>query len=148
MKQPCKSCRFNCTSHFSEANRKQIFSSFWSLTSYERQIDFACSCVVEKKTKTYLDENDEVKKKRRMVSRSFTLENEGQKYVVGKRFFSATLNIGEAYINHALSNKSGGRFHSTENRGIGIYHIIRHTKKHWIWSESILPPFLKLMVTM
>ena len=68
MIQPCKSCRFKCTSNFSEENRKQIFSSFWSLASYERQKDFVCSCVVEKKTKTYLDENDEVKEKRRMVS--------------------------------------------------------------------------------
>ena len=117
MRPPCKSCRFKCTTMVSEENRKQIFNSFWSLASYERQKDFVCSCVTEKKTRTYLDDNNEVKEKKRMVSRSFTLESEGQKYSVCKTFFSATLSIGEAYINHGLSNKIGGRFHSEEKRG-------------------------------
>lgn len=117
MRPPCKGCRFKCTTMVSEENRKQIFNSFWSLGSYESQKDFVCSSVTEKKTRTYLDDNNKVQEKRRMVSRSFTLESEGQKYSVCKKFFTATLSIGEAYINHALSNKTGGRFHSEEKRG-------------------------------
>ena len=84
MKAPCGRCKYKC-------------NSFWSLGSYERQKDFVCSNVMEKKTKTYLDENNQVNPKRRMVYHTFTFECEGKSHQVCQKFFTATLNIGEGY---------------------------------------------------
>ena len=117
LKPPCSNCKFKCASVFTEEDRQRIFDSFWSLGAYERQKDFICSSVEEKKTRTYLREGNEQKEKKRMVSRSFSLETGGTKSIVCKKFFRATLDIGEAYINHALKQKSEGRFQGIDNRG-------------------------------
>ena len=102
---------------FSEEDRKKIFDSFWNLGSYERQKDFVCSRVEEKKTRTYLKDNDEQQEKKRMVARTYSLETGETKSIVCKKFFRATLDIGEAYINHALKGKSEGHFQGLDNRG-------------------------------
>ena len=52
-----------------------------------------------------------------MVSRSFNLETGETKSTVCKKFFRATLDIGEAHINHALKKKPEGRFQGIDNRG-------------------------------
>ena len=52
-----------------------------------------------------------------MICRTYTLECEEQSHHVCKKFFSATLSIGNAYISYALANKVGGRFQSNERRG-------------------------------
>lgn len=51
LKQPCSNCKFKCASVFTEEDRQKIFDSFWSLGAYERQKDFICSSVEEKKHK-------------------------------------------------------------------------------------------------
>ena len=112
----CKSCKYKCPSKVSEERRKQIFNSCWSLGSYERQKDFVCSSVIENKTKTYLDEDNQMINKKRMVSQTDTLECEGQMHHVCKKFFYAALSLGEVYINHALKHKVGGRFQSSEKK--------------------------------
>ena len=88
-----------CVSVFSEEDRKKILDSFLNLGSYERQKDFVCSRVEEKKTRTYLKNNDEQQEKKRMVARPYSLETGETKSIVRKKFFRATLDIGEAYIN-------------------------------------------------
>ena len=101
---------------FSEEDRQKIFDSFWNLGSYERQKDFVCSRVEEKKTRTYLKDNDEQQEKKRMVARTNSLETGETKSIVCKKFFRAMLDIGEAYINHALKGKSEGHFQGLDNR--------------------------------
>ena len=72
---------------FSEEDRKKIFDSFWNLGSYERQTDFVCSRVEEKKTRTYLKDNDEQQEKKRMVARTYSLET-GETKSTSARSFS------------------------------------------------------------
>ena len=78
MKPPCNNCRFKCTSKISKEERQRLFSSFWTLESYERQKDFVCSNVTERKTRTYLDENESAQSKKRMVVRTYNLKSGGQ----------------------------------------------------------------------
>ena len=52
-----------------------------------------------------------------MLVRSYNLESGGQVHNVYKKFFTATLSIGEAYVSHAMKMKSNGRFSGVENRG-------------------------------
>ncbi|MEW8545291.1 MAG: hypothetical protein AB2693_17350 [Candidatus Thiodiazotropha sp.] len=117
MKPPCNNCRLKCTSKISEAERQQLFNSFWTLESYERQKDFVCSDVTERKTRIYLDENEKAQSKKRMVVRTYNLETNGKVHNVCKRFFTATFSLGEAYVCHAMKMKSNGRFSGEENRG-------------------------------
>ena len=102
---------------FSEEDRKKIFDSFWNLRYYKRQKDFVCSRVGEKKTRTYLKDNDEQQEKKGMVARTYSLKTGETKSIVCKKFFGATLDIGELYINHALQGKSEGHFQGLDNRG-------------------------------
>ena len=102
---PCTNCKFKFVSVFTEEDRQKILNSFWNLGSY-----FVCSRIEEKKTRTYLKVNDEQKEKKRMVVRIYSLETGATKSIVCKKFFRATLDIGEAYINHALKGKSEGHF--------------------------------------
>ena len=114
----CEKCRFKCNSKFPHGQRERIFNSFWSLGSYERQKDFVCSMVDTKPTRTYVDEHNQTTKKKRMVSRRFSLYDEDDiKQNVCKKFFLSTINLGEAYVDHALKNKSEGRFMGSETRG-------------------------------
>ena len=56
-------------------------------------------------------------RKKRMVARTYSLETGETKSIVCKNCFRATLDIGEAYINHALSGKSESHFQGIDNRG-------------------------------
>lgn len=87
------------------------------LSTHERKQDFVCSRIVEKATRTYLDENEEKVSKKRTVFRSYSFEVDGEKQHVCEAFFLATLAIGEAYASHAVAHKSGGVYTGTENRG-------------------------------
>ena len=87
------------------------------MESYERQKDFICSRVKEQKTKTTLDENDIRIRKRKNVARTYSFEINGCAIQVCKKFFLATLAIGEANVIHALSNKIAGHFEGNERRG-------------------------------
>ena len=50
-----------------DKHRNDIFQAFWSLDSNDRKKDFIIANTTEKKTRTYLDEeNTHVSKKKRM----------------------------------------------------------------------------------
>ena len=68
----CSKCRFKCTSKISEEYRDEIFQYFWSLISYERQKEFVCSRIEEKKTKTYINEDGEKQPKKKHFHRKYS----------------------------------------------------------------------------
>ena len=113
----CSKCKFKCDRTFTEEQRTDIFESFWSLMSYERQKDFVCSRVEEKGTKSYINEDGEKKQKMKQVHRKYTFQLNEESIQVCKNFFLATLSIGEAYVYHALEKKSHGHFQGHERRG-------------------------------
>jgi hypothetical protein len=63
----CSKCTFKCTMNMNDKNRNDIFQTFWSLDSNDRKKNFIIANTTEKKTRTYLDEeNTPVSKKKRM----------------------------------------------------------------------------------
>ena len=126
--------------------RLQIFNSFWSLGSYERQKDFVCSNVMEKKTKTYLDKNNQVIQKRRMVYGTYTFECEGQSHQACQKFFTATSNIDEGYISHTLANTVGADFKAMIRASVS--HTTKQVKQNWHMYDSIWIHSQKLIHTM
>lgn len=44
MKPACDNCTFNCSTKFTNEERKQIFDTYWALESLQRQRDFLSSC--------------------------------------------------------------------------------------------------------
>ncbi|XP_070212669.1 uncharacterized protein [Littorina saxatilis] len=111
----CQNCRFGCNKITSE-ERQNIFQAFYALTSYERQKDFICSNVQEQSTRTVCDEGEPVPKKRQ-VCRSFSFSVDGHKERVCKKMFLATLDIGDAFVDHALRHSQHGSFTGRERRG-------------------------------
>ena len=52
-----------------------------------------------------------------MVVRTYNLESGEQEHNVCKKFFMATLCVGDAYVSHTMKMKSNGRLSGNENRG-------------------------------
>ncbi|XP_041352435.1 uncharacterized protein LOC121370949 [Gigantopelta aegis] len=116
-KVDCTKCRYRCSEHFSEEIRQRICQAFWKLCSYKKQKDFICSNTEETKTRTYLDEEKKAINKTRQVHRTYSFEHEGERHKVCKTFFRQTLDLGEAYINHAMKYSNKGVFYGSEKRG-------------------------------
>ena len=120
----CNKCKFKCTQNITEEQRADIFQLFWSLESYERKKDFVVSRIQEKKTRKYIDESTEdlKKKRKRDVHRTYSFDIDGSKIYVCKKFFKKTLDIGDAYIDNAVQNQSGGVYTGSDKRGKHVAH--------------------------
>lgn len=84
-------------------------------------------------------------KKKRTVSSAFFFTVGDEKVRVCRRFFLATLAIGEAYIQHAMMNSQQGTFTGCDGRGKHTAHNrtidteLQHVKHHiesFPWVES------------
>ncbi|CAG2211934.1 unnamed protein product [Mytilus edulis] len=114
----CSKCKFKCSQKITEENRQKIFDLFWSLESYERKKDFIISRVEEKQTRKYIDPNKDITQKRkRNIHRSYFFDIGGTKTIVCKMYFKKTLDVGDAYIDNAMQNESGGVFIGADKRG-------------------------------
>ena len=113
----CSKCTKKCAQKIPEDKRQEIFDQFYSLESYERQKDFVCRLVHQTDTRTYLSTDGLPAEKKRKVARKFTFTLDGQSHSVCKTFFMKTLDIGQAYIEHALKNSEQGSFCGRDNRG-------------------------------
>ncbi|CAC5416611.1 unnamed protein product [Mytilus coruscus] len=106
----CSNCRFKCSLNVKDEQRLQIFQAFWSLENNERKKDFIVTNTNQKKTRTYIDEGNELVKKKRNVHRSYSFKLDGEQITVCKHFFLTTLGISESFAEHALQNQLGGVF--------------------------------------
>ena len=113
----CSKCKRRCTNFISESQREDIFNTFYSLSSYERQKDFVCRHVQRKETRTYLGADKQPAAKKRQVHHCFSLTVGGSCIPVCKPFFLKTLDIGHGYVQHALDNSGDGHFFGEDGRG-------------------------------
>ena len=133
----CSKCRFSCQK-ISKERQEIIFNLFYSLGSYDRQKQFVCSNIVQRDTPTVLADKDSplLSTKRRTVSRAFFFTIDGEKMRVCRRFFLATLAIGEGYVQHAMMNSQQGAFTGYDGRGKHTAHNkttdrqLEHVKEH------------------
>ena len=105
----CIKCRFKCGENISEEQRQQIFDSYYSLGSYERQRDYICDMVRTVKPvrcKGYKTE-----------SHQYFLALGNEKHRVCRDFFMRTLDIGRKTIDYTLKRKAHGRFGGKDRRG-------------------------------
>jgi hypothetical protein len=114
----CSSCKFKCSENISEQNRQKLIELFWSLNTYERKKYFIISRIDEKQTRRYIEPDKETgQKSKRDIHRSYFFDIDGTKTVVCKKFFKQTLYVGDAYIDNAMKNQSGGVFTGEDKRG-------------------------------
>ncbi|XP_063447327.1 uncharacterized protein LOC134726858 [Mytilus trossulus] len=64
----CSKCTYKCNLGIDDEHRQQIFTTFWSLDTDARKKDFIIANATQKKTRTYLDDNDEPVKKKEKCS--------------------------------------------------------------------------------
>ncbi|KAK7500448.1 hypothetical protein BaRGS_00008355 [Batillaria attramentaria] len=112
----CSKCRFGCKDITGE-DRKAIFDIFYALPSYERQKQFVCANIDEQESKTVFGKDQCPLPKKRSVARAFYCTVKGSRVRVCKKFFLATLNIGEGYVSHAMANSDMGTFTGGDGRG-------------------------------
>ncbi|WAR27356.1 LOW QUALITY PROTEIN: SLA1-like protein [Mya arenaria] len=101
----CAKCKYKCNSKVSFEQRCAIRDLYYGLTSYERQMDFLCSNVQEKTTKSYVDDTGIKVQKRKQVARSYSFVVNDESIRVCKKFFLSTISISQAIVNQALSKK-------------------------------------------
>ena len=66
----------------------------------------------------------------RALVRTYNLESGGQVHNVCKKFFMATLCVGDAYVSHAMQMKSNGLFtFQRKINAIYVTHIIRQSER-------------------
>jgi hypothetical protein len=109
----CSKCRFRCSMKVCRKNREDIFTSFYSLSSYERQKDFLCSQIIQKSPARICVKS----KYRKKCSREFYFEIEGCKVRVCKSFFLKTLDVGERVVELAMRDKISVMFKEKDKRG-------------------------------
>lgn len=113
----CSKCTFKCTMNINDKNRNDIFQAFWSLDSNDRKNDFVIANTREKKTRTYLDDENTPVRKKKNVHRSSSFCVDGVCYHVCKKYFFATLGVSESFVHNALRNQQGGVYVGTDKRG-------------------------------
>ncbi|CAC5414853.1 unnamed protein product [Mytilus coruscus] len=113
----CSKCKYKCSQKITEENRQKIFDLFWSLESYERKKDFIISRIEEKQTRKVHRPKDITQKRKRNIHRSYFFDIGGTKTIVCKIYFKKTLDVGDAYIDNAMQNESGGVFIGADKRG-------------------------------
>lgn len=113
----CSKCTYKCNLGIDDKHRQQIFTTFWSLDTDARKKDFIIANATQKKTRTYLNDNDEPVQKKRNVHRSYSFNIDGNHVKICKNFFLATLGIGEAFANHAFKNEQDGVYIGEDKRG-------------------------------
>ncbi|CAG9765712.1 unnamed protein product [Ceutorhynchus assimilis] len=102
MKSPCKEkCRFKCHSVFSEGERETIFNSFWAMGDNTRQRQYISSCMdILKPTYRYPKQD-----MNRSLNQAYFLVKNEEKVRVCKKFFMATLNIGDTMIRNIAKKR-------------------------------------------
>jgi hypothetical protein len=91
----CTKCKYKCNDRISAENRVELFNTFYLLADYERQKDFICANIRQKKTRIILNRPNKAVQNKRNVSRIYTFVVAGTVQQVCKRFFKATLCVGE-----------------------------------------------------
>ena len=81
-----ESCRYGCSANVTEQERENVFLQYWATGSYERQRDFICQYVSEKKSE---------KQSKTRVQREYFLPVRGQRRHVCQFFFINTLGISQ-----------------------------------------------------
>lgn len=104
LQPPCTDkCKYKCTIHFTNTMREKLLELFWLMADVSKQRAFIvkCTTVVMPKYK-YQKEGST-----RLSNSSFFLPIDDVNKRVCKKFFMATLNIGDRFVRTALLK--GGR---------------------------------------
>ena len=94
----------------------------------------------EKKTRTYLNEENEPVTKKKNVHRSYSFNVGGNPVRVCKKFCLATLGISETFANHAFKNQQGGVYVGEDRRGKHASHN-KTTKTVLDWVRKHIESF-------
>lgn len=114
LQAPCTdSCRYKCCSGFSQEERQGILEAFWKIGDNARQRQFISAHIIDIIPK-YRYPKDSSK---RSCNQSFFLPKNKDKLRVCKRFFMATLNIGDTMIRTTLKKKDANGIVEQEMRG-------------------------------
>lgn len=115
-------CRYKCHEKIKEEERKQIFNSYWSLGSHERQWDFiGINVKFFKKRQLTVD----AIVSRRDYSRKYTFIVDNEEVQVCKQMFTQTLSISDRVVttvfkklekSHVISADARGKHNNRPNK--------------------------------
>ena len=99
MKDSCTNCRMNCTTHFTEEQRRETFSCFWELGSLPDRRQFIVNNInVKEKKRNRKRDNVEGARKERNSTQIYTL----QTINICKTMFLNTLAVSEKFMRNAI----------------------------------------------
>ena len=127
LKTPCnEKCRYKCYTVFSEEEREGILKSFWAIGDNTRQRQYISSNIenIENPKYRYPKENSN-----RSFNQAYFLIKEEKKIRVCKKFFMATLDIGDTMIRTTIKKRDTNLIVGPDKRGT-------HNKHQNIGSSS------------
>ena len=115
-KADCSKCKLKCDRLLE--SRQEIFESFYTLDTYEKQKQYVCSHVIEQNTKTLhnVEANQAIANKRH-VSRQYHVTIDGNKERVCKKCFISTLAVSQSYVDDALKKTRCGVYVGPQSSG-------------------------------
>lgn len=113
-------CRLKCQESFSQEDRQQIFSNFWSMGNTELQKQFVSKYVAkQQKARCYTNGSSS----RRQFTYTYTLLKHDNTIKVCKSFFLATLGIRQDFVFNAISKQRVDGTMTLDSRGQHSNHV-------------------------
>lgn len=114
LQPPCGiKCRLQCSNKILESSRHQIFNKYWSTGDLQRQREFIASHTNHIKPKYRYSSTQDL----RGLNIAYFFNINSKCIRVCKKFFKATLNIGDKAISTAVKKRNENGFTETDLRG-------------------------------
>ncbi len=98
-----------------EVTRREIFDTFWKLSSFSEQNVFLCGLIVQQKPNVRRPRNST--RNAKSVSNSFRFQVRGNSVTVCKRFFLQTLQVSDGRMTRAIQKIREGQQPGSDGRG-------------------------------
>ncbi|CAG9812850.1 unnamed protein product [Phaedon cochleariae] len=114
LKSTCgETCRYKCNEVFTSADRKSILKSFWEIGQNTQQRQYISSNIVDVNPKfRYPKDNTN-----RSINQAYHLAKNNKQVRVCKKFFMATLDIGDTMIRSTLKKRGSNGIIQPDQRG-------------------------------
>ena len=110
MREPCKSCRHECSGKMSEENRKKLFESYWGLNNTEKQGQFIANCTQCEEPKRHRPRKGNEGNRRQTIITYFLPK-------VCQNVFLNTFDISRKVVRTAISKQKDRNIANSGNRG-------------------------------
>lgn len=99
-------CRMKCKNKFNYAIRKELFDSFWAMSSRDRRADYLSGLVTSQSKATQRLRHEGQSIRNRTLTNVYHLKISGQLQVICKNCFQKTFDVTDGFIKYMLTSRT------------------------------------------